>query len=88
MPCLKPGFEEKCQRRLDGADHGKCLKHAGEKGPPQAFYSADRIGTDCAEKTPSRTNVLLRDVINSDDFKLGCRLFKDGYGFDVRLEEA
>lgn len=39
-------------------------------------------------KTPSRTNYLPREVINSDDFKLGCRLFKDGHGFNIRLEEA
>lgn len=88
MPCLKPGFEEKWQRRLDDTDHGKCLKRAGEKGPPQTFYSADRTGADCAEKTPSRTNALLREVISSDDIKLGGHLFKDGCGFDVRLEEG
>ena len=34
VSCLKPGFEEKWRRRLDDTDHGKCLKRAGEKGPP------------------------------------------------------
>lgn len=52
------------------------------------LFLAARTGVAYTEKTPSRTNSLPKEVINSDDYKLRCHLFKDGHDFNVGLKEV